>query len=71
MEELKQAIDAWGEVNRIEHFSRDAEAHPSNLNPKEHSRVIARLNLAREMFSSIDALDYFRHWRTPSERLEE
>jgi hypothetical protein len=71
LEELKQVIDAWGEVNRIEQFFRDAEAHAASLDPAEKTHVLDRLKLAREMIGSIDALDYFRHWRIPDERLEE
>ena len=71
LEELKQVIDAWGEVNRIEQFFRDAESHAANLEPEEQARIHERLKLAREMIGSIDALDYFRQWRTPVERLEE
>lgn len=70
LEELKRVIDAWGEVNRIERFFRDAESHVSNLVPGEQIRILERLKLAREMIGSIDALDYFRKWRTPYERLE-
>ena len=71
MDELKQVIDAWGEVNRIEQFFRDAETHAANLEAEEQDRVFERLRLAREMIGSIDALDYLRRWRTPGERLEE
>ena len=71
LDELKKVIDAWGKVYRVEQFFRDAEAHAANLDPEEHSRVIEHLNLALEMIGSIDALDYFRHWRTPDECLEE
>ena len=71
LEELKQVIDAWGEVNRIEQFFRDAETHAARLDCEEKNHVLDRLKLAREMIGRIDALDYFRHWRTPDERLEE
>lgn len=69
--ELKQVIDAWGEVNRIEQFFRDAESRAASLEPEEQAHVVERLKLAREMIGSIDALNYFRQWRTPTERLEE
>lgn len=71
LEELKQVIDTWGEVNRIEQFFLDAESHAAKLAPDEQAHVLERLKLAREMIGSIDALDYFRHWRTPSERLDD
>ncbi len=71
LEELKKVIDAWGEVNRIEQFFLDAESHAAKLAPDEQAHVLTRLKLAREMIGSIDALDYFRHWRTPSERLDD
>ena len=70
LEELKQVIDSWGEVNRIEQFFREAETHASNLEPEEQAQIVERLKLAREMVGSVDALDYFRKWRTPSERLK-
>jgi GTP1/Obg family GTP-binding protein len=71
LEELKRVIENWGDINQIEHFFRDAEAQAANLDPEKRARVLERLKLAREMIGSIDALDYFRRWRTPSERLEE
>jgi len=69
LEELKRVIDAWGEVNRIELFFREAEKHSANLDPEEQIYILERLKLAREMIGSIDALGYFRQWRTPAERL--
>lgn len=53
-----------------EQFFRDTESHAANLEPKELTRVLERLKLAREMIGSIDTLDYFRRWRTSDERLE-
>jgi hypothetical protein len=45
--------------------------HAASLEPDEQARIAERLKLAREMIGSIDALDYFRRWRTLRERLGE
>lgn len=66
--ELLQAIDAWGEVRRIQAFLSEAEDEAENLQPEERDRAQARIGLARELIGEHDALAALIRWRSPDER---
>ncbi len=67
-EELLQIIKAWGEATRIDNFFKHAEKRAASLSDDKKLKMLERLRLAREMIGSVDALDHFLAWRSPSER---
>lgn len=66
--ELLQAIDAWGEVRRIQAFLNDAEATAASLQPDEREGALAKIELARKLIGEQSALDALLAWRSPDER---
>jgi hypothetical protein len=66
--ELLQIIEYWGEIKRIEAFFQDAEKKAAELGENERLKILERLKLARELIGSVEALDYFKAWRSPDER---
>ena len=69
-EELGQVIARWSEVMRIEQFFAGVEARASSLGQAEQTMVQERLRLARSFLGSQDPLDFFRDWRSPTERYQ-
>ena len=67
-EELFAIIDAWGVATQIERFFEDAERRAAILDVDEAAQVRARLQHARSLVGSTDALQRFRGWRAPEER---
>jgi hypothetical protein len=67
-EELLAIIDAWGVVTQIERFFEDAERRAATLDADEAAQVRARLQHARSLVGSTDALQWFRGWKAPEER---
>ena len=68
--QLLEIVDAWGLACRIEGFFADAERHCDHLEPDERSRVLERLERARQMLRGTDALHHFDAWRTPEQRVK-
>lgn len=66
-EELFQIIDTWAEANRIEKFFRDAEQRANELGEHKRLKILERLQRARELIGSGEALEHFITWRTPDE----
>lgn len=66
--EIFEIIEEWAKQNQIEQFFKDLEGQVDNLEPEDAERLMARLDLAREMIGSIDALDHFLKWKSPDER---
>lgn len=67
-EELLQVIDTWAEAKRLEAFFADAERRAQDLPDEERERTIERLQRARALIGSTDALERFDAWRAPEER---
>jgi len=67
-EELSGIINAWAKAKKIEEFFADAERRAEDLGADEKALILERLNLAREMVGSTDALQWFRSWKAPDER---
>lgn len=67
-EELLQIIDAWAEAKRLEAFFADAERRAQDLPDEERERTRERLQRARALTGSTDALERFGTWRAPEER---
>jgi len=65
--ELFQIIETWAEANRIEKFFKDAEQRANNLSEDNKLKILERLQRARELIGSSEALDHFVRWRTPDE----
>lgn len=66
--DLMRAIDAWGEVKRIEAFFAGAEAEAKRLEPDERDRALARIALARVLIGEQDALGALLSWKSPDKR---
>lgn len=67
-EHLSQVIHQWSHVMSIERFLTGVEQRTGELPNEEKEAVLERLNLAREFLGTQDPLDFFRSWKTPSER---
>lgn len=67
-EEIQKIIDRWAEANRIDQFFADAERRVAALNGEERDRLVDRLEHARKLIGTVDALEYFMTWKTPDER---
>lgn len=65
--ELFQIIDTWAEANRIENFFKDAEQRANDLSDDKKMNILERLQRARELIGSTEALEHFVRWRTPNE----
>ena len=67
-EELLEIIETWAMSKRLEEFFADAEHRLEGLPKAERVRMMERLQYARKLIGSIDALDRFQSWKTPEER---
>ena len=67
-EELSEIIKAWAKAKRIEGFFIDVERRAANLEEDQKAAVLERLELARKMVDSTDALQWLVSWETPEER---
>ena len=67
-EELLEIIEMWATSKRIEEFFADAEHKLKNLAEGERTRSMERLQRARKLIGSTDALERFQSWKTPEER---
>ena len=67
-EELLEIIEMWATSKRIEEFFADAEHKLKNLAEGERTRSMERLQHARKLIGSTDALECFQSWKTPEER---
>ena len=66
--ELKQIIQQWGEVIRVEQFLSGVEQRAETMPPENRRAIQERIELARAFLGSQDPLDFFRSWRIPEER---
>jgi len=66
-EELFQIIDTWAEANRIEQFFKDTEQRANDLGEDNKLKILERLQRARGLIGSTEALEHFITWRAPDE----
>ena len=66
-EQLFQIIDTWAEANRIDKFFKDAEQRANDLGEENKLKILERLQRARELIGSTEALEHFMTWRAPDE----
>lgn len=69
-EQLLGAIDAWGQVMRLEGFFADVERRIGTCPEELSASLLQRLAKAREVIGSVDALRHFQSWKTPEEMFE-
>lgn len=67
-DELHQIVSAWSDAKRQEAFFLDVEHRLAELPPELRSTDLERLQKARELIASVDALTLLRQWKTPQER---
>jgi hypothetical protein len=67
-EQLEQVIQSWAAAVSIEQFFIGVEERASILSEAERGQALERLQLAREFIGTQDPLDFFRSWKSPSER---
>jgi hypothetical protein len=68
--QLLAAVDAWAQARSIETFFEDATRRAGELPVEDRTALLERIDDARRLLGGIDALEYFRAWMTPLERLE-
>lgn len=67
-EELFKIIEMWATSKRLEAFFADAEQRLEDLPEDLRVQTMERLQRARKLIGSIDALDRFQYWKAPEER---
>lgn len=67
-EELFAIIEAWGVAKRIEAFFEDATRRAEGYPENEKRVLLGRLEQARAMLGSVDALERLSSWKSPEER---
>ena len=67
-EELLEIIETWATSKRLEEFFSDAERKLQSLPEDQRVRTMERLQRARKLIGSTDALDRFHSWKPPEER---
>lgn len=67
-EELLEIIEMWATSKRLEAFFTDAEQRLAGLSEGDRDHTMKRLQNARALIGSIDALERFQTWRAPEER---
>lgn len=67
--QLLRSIEAWGLIRSIESFFVEAEGRIGGLPESERQTLVDRLQEARTLMGSLDPLEHFRDWLTPTERL--
>jgi len=65
---LGQIIQQWSAIIEEERFLQGIEARSLELPPADRELVLQRLELAREFLGSVDPLQFFLGWKTPTER---
>lgn len=68
-QELRAAINAWDESQKIEAYFRDVLLAVTRLPTEEQGQLRERVALARKLVDAPDALQLLKQWRTPKERL--
>lgn len=68
-EDFRSIVDEWAAACRIATFVQDLNMRLSELPPSESALMAARLESARQLLGSNDALERFRTWSSPDELL--
>jgi hypothetical protein len=66
--DLMRAIEAWGEVKRLQAFFADAEMEAGRLGSEGRDRALIRIAQARVLIGEQDALGALLSWKSPDER---
>ena len=69
--ELLSAIEAWSLATRIEQFFEDVDRRTTQIPDEEKRALVFRVAMARELLGGTDALQRFRTWKAPIERLRQ
>ena len=69
-EALGQVIERWAERMAVERFLNELARSIEQLPDEERVVMAERLKLAKEFMGTVDALDFFRAWKTPWEIYE-
>jgi hypothetical protein len=67
--ELVAAVEAWEFARRAQAFFEDINKRTRRLRAQERSTVALRTKMASEFLGGMDALERFRDWKAPVERL--
>jgi hypothetical protein len=67
-DEILSIVEEWAHAKRIEEFFCDAEARLDGFEAAHRERMRDRLEHARDLIGSVDALERFGRWKAPSER---
>ena len=67
-DELLSIIENWAEVKRIDEFFKDAQLRANEVSEEYRQAVESRLAEARKLLGTIDALERFKVWKSPTER---
>lgn len=68
-QDLLHIVNAWSQAKGIEEFFADAESRLAGLDPDQKRDLGDRLKHARFLTGSLDALQRFRRWQAPDERV--
>jgi hypothetical protein len=69
--ELLSAVEGWSLARRVEQFFEDLGRRADELSAEEKEAFALRVAMARQLLGGTDALQRFRGWKAPSERLRE
>ena len=67
-EELLEIIEMWTTSKRLVEFFADAERRLEDLPEDLRVQTMERLQRARKLIGSADALERFQSWKAPEER---
>lgn len=67
-EELLEIIEMWATSKRLVEFFADAERRLEDLPEDLRVQTMERLQRARKLIGSTDALERFQSWKAPEER---
>lgn len=69
--ELLASVEAWSLATRVEQLFEHIARSTDQVAADEREMLALRVALARELLGGTDALQRFRGWKTPRERLRE
>lgn len=67
-DQLDHVIQEWTRVMSLEQFFKRVESQARDLPADRRREVLNRLELARDFAGTQDPMDFFRSWKTPTER---
>ncbi len=69
--DLLAAVEGWSLATRVEQFFEDIHRRTDQVSAKEKEVFALRVAMARELLGGTDALQRFRTWKAPIERLQQ